>query len=394
MRQETMETTTEALDKQRLGQGVRSSAETIAAYSARVQDTAPVEDTWKRNTRKVAQYLSDNVPEFRRLSELRQKGWDNPKGDQYFKQQRRQADEGAKETVRIINLIMGKIAREMQGATGAFSISTNNQDTGPPMILDMCTAPGNYLEYALQINPGACAVGFSLPYDKGGHELIVRTSGAVRISLLDITLLAADMGVADSDIPPDHPHARDFLPARQLRAGRAFDLAICDGQVLRNHEPHRAAYREAREARRLTLTQLALGLEHLRPGGTMVVLLHKLEAWDTVLLLRAFAGFSAVRLFKPRSGHAKRSSFYMVARDVRSDQAEATAAVEAWKEQWRAATFETDEQRWRECREHFQDAVLDVDAFLREFGPELARMGREVWAVQGDALAKAPFIRK
>ncbi|KAK7747313.1 hypothetical protein SLS53_001566 [Cytospora paraplurivora] len=389
-----MQTTTEALDEQRLGQGIRSSAETIAEDSAKVQNTAPVEDTWKKNTRKVAQYLSDNVPEFRRLSELRQKGWENPKGDQYFKQQRRQADEGAKESVKIMNLIMGKIAQEMQTATGSFSISTDNQDTGPPMVLDMCTAPGTYLKYALQTNPGAGAVGFSLPYDKGGHELIVRTSDAVRISFLDITLLAADMGAAGSDIPPDHPHARDFLLTRQLRADQAFDLAICDGQVLRNHEPHRAAYREAREARRLTLTQLALGLAHLRPGGTMIVLLHKLEAWDTVLLLHAFAGFSTVRLFKPRSGHAKRSSFYMVAKDVRSDQAEATAAVEAWKEQWRAATFETDDQRWEEFRQHLQDADPDVDAFLREFGPELARMGREVWAVQGDALAKAPFIRK
>lgn len=293
-----------------------------------------------------------------------------------------------------MNLIMGRIAREMQSATGAFSITTSNhQGAGPPMILDMCTAPGTYLEYALQANPGAGAVGFSLPCDKGGHELVVRTSDAVRVSFLDITLLAADMGIAASDIPPGHPHARDFLLARQLRAGQAFDLAICDGQVLRNHEPHRAAYREAREARRLALTQLALGLEHLRPGGTMVMLLHKLEAWHTVLLLRTFASFSAVELFKPRSGHAKRSSFYMVAKDVRSDQAEATAAVEAWKAQWRAATLETDEQRWREYRQRSQDAAPDVDAFLREFGPELARMGRDVWAVQGDALAKAPFIR-
>lgn len=73
MRQDIMETTTKALDEQRLGQGTRSPAETIAADDARVQETAPAEDSWERNTRKVAQYLSENVPEFRRLSALRQK---------------------------------------------------------------------------------------------------------------------------------------------------------------------------------------------------------------------------------------------------------------------------------------------------------------------------------
>lgn len=67
--------------------------------------------------------------------------------------------------------------------------------------------------------------------------------------------------------------------------------------------------------RRLTATQLALGLAHLRPGSTMVVL-HKVEAWPSVGLLHAFARSAAVRLFKPRAAHAKRSSFYMVASAV------------------------------------------------------------------------------
>jgi len=54
-----------------------------------------------------------------------------------------------------------------------------------------------------------------------------------------------------------------------------------------------------REARRLAVTQLAIGLEHVKIGGTMVVLLHKVEATDTVSLLYRFSKFSSVKLFKP-----------------------------------------------------------------------------------------------
>src|SRR2546423_6558730 len=75
------------------------------------------------------------------------------------------------------------------------------------------------------------------------------------------------------------PDARSLLP-QQFDPGQLFDLVLCDGQVLRTHV--RAPYREMREARRLAVTQLAIGLEHLRIGGTMVVLLHKVEATDTV----------------------------------------------------------------------------------------------------------------
>lgn len=87
-------------------------------------------------------------------------------------------------------------------------------------------------------------------------------------------MLAADMGV--TDIPEKHPDARKFLPC-QMRETQLFDLVLCDGHVLRTHAPTRASYRETREPARLKTTQLALGLEHIKPGGTMIVLFHKVE---------------------------------------------------------------------------------------------------------------------
>lgn len=278
------------------------------------------------------------------------------------------------------------IGRELHhDDTHAFKIAKPSRGQRPD-ILDMCMAPGGFLETALNFNPGAQALGLSLPLSKGGHKVLLPRRRGVQLEFLDVTMLAADMGVSASDIPPDHVDAENFLP-RYFDPARRFDLVICDGQVLRTHE--RAPYREKREASRLMTAQLALGLQHIRPGGNMVVLLHRLETWAALRLVYNFTEFSSVRLFKPKSGHAKRSSFYMVASDVQSQHPEAVAAIQKWKMLWRAATFSTDEEYLEELRKG-EKKVTDV---LAEFGPELIRLGREVWDVQANALAQAPFIK-
>ncbi|EEY23100.1 conserved hypothetical protein [Verticillium alfalfae VaMs.102] len=154
--------------------------------------------------------------------------------------------------------------------------------------------------------------------------------------------------------------------------------------------PYIAGVAALGEARRLATVQLALGLEHLRSGGTMIVLLHKAEAWDTLCLVRLFTRFASIKLFKPTSGHAKRSSFYMVASRVQSQKPEALAAISNWKKTWNTATFAPDEKYWKEIR-HGEEPVSDV---LEDFGPELINLGRKVWDVQAKALAKASFIHQ
>ncbi|KAL1889956.1 hypothetical protein Sste5346_008534 [Sporothrix stenoceras] len=244
---------------------------------------------------------------------------------------------------------------------------------------------------ALEQTPEAYAVTYSLPISEGGHKVLFTPRDSLNVdqNFLDITMMAVDMGVDSKDIPKNHPDAGNFLP-RQLQPNKLFDLALCDGQVLRTHQ--RAPYRETREAIRLTSTQLALSLEHLRPGGTMVVLLHRVEDWKNFKLLRAFYAFSSVRLFKPQAGHAKRSSFYMVATNVQSQSAGAAQAIENWKKVWKEATFGTEEEWYEACSERDRD--VDVDELLEQFGPTLISLGRSVWKVQADALAKAPFIRR
>ncbi|KAK8029515.1 FtsJ-like methyltransferase family protein [Apiospora rasikravindrae] len=331
------------------------------------------------NTEIIVMHLLDQVPEFRRLADLRRKGWESPAGNKHFKKQRRNADKTDADTSRYHFHLMKKIANELHHATTGFAARFF-----PGSILDMCAAPGGFLATAIRINPDAEVVAFSLPPSDGGYNVLLPLDKMQCVDFLDVTMLAADMGV--TVIPPDHPDAGKFLP-RQLPEMRSFDLVLCDGQVLRTHE--RASYRELREPLRLKTTQLSLGLEHLRPRGTMVVLLHKIEAWDTVCILRTFSKFSSMRVHKPTAGHTARSSFYMVATGVDSQHPEAIEAVEKWKAVWRAATFGTDE----EFAEALRGGEPSAEEMWDEFGHELVTNGKGVWNVQADALVNAQFTK-
>lgn len=278
---------------------------------------------------------------------------------------------------------MNTIGHEIDKATNAFKIPP--VDSTPSTILDICMAPGAFLEIALKKNPGSHALAFSLPVSCGGYKSRLASSLNVKRVFLDVTMLAADMDV--DQIPEGHEDAENFLP-RQLEEGRLFDLVICDGQVLRQHP--RAPYREKREATRLATTQLALGLQHLRPGGTIIVLLHRLEAWNTANLIWMFHKTSSVQLFKPKKGHAKRSSFYMVATNVESQHPEAVEAVKRLKESWRIATFGSDEEYGKMTL----DKDPSVETLVEDFGSELMKLGKAIWKRQANALAKAPFMKK
>lgn len=310
-------------------------------------------------------------------------GWENPEGDEYFRKQRKKADGADTKTAQFFYTMMQSIARQLQDSTSAFKFA---EDRLPVDVLDFCMAPGGFVSFVLNTQRVGSVRAFSLPVDLGGHEVLVE-SEILDITFTDITMLAADMGVDGAEISSEHPDADDFRTEKLLPEDDKFDLVVCDGHVLRTHK--RSSWREAREARRLTLTQLSLGLEHLRPGGTMVILLHKLESWVSLQLLQQLHQFSKVQLFKSSKYHATRSSFYAVATEVQSGLPLAVQMVARWKQQWRVSTFGTAE----EYRAAFEETESDAVAALESFGETYVAIGRHVWATQATALSKAPYIK-
>ena len=277
---------------------------------------------------------------------------------------------------------MQEIGDELQAATNALAqTSAYGEDA---KILDICMAPGGYTASALKYNPAARSYGVTLPPTEGGHDLLLKSS-KLNVLFLDVTMLAREFGV--EEVPTTHPEHLNFLDDRPY-LGQTFQLVFCDGQVLRTHR--RAEHRENLEALRLSVSQLILALQRIYPGGTLVMLLHKLEAWDTTELLYQFSQFSSVQLFKPQKKHAIRSSFYLVAKNVQPDTTAAKHQVELWKKEWWQATFGGQNERG-------VAKVMPDESYVRtvidEYGKELIELGRPIWEIQASALSKMKFVK-
>ncbi|KAI1878018.1 uncharacterized protein JN550_000200 [Neoarthrinium moseri] len=335
----------------------------------------------------VHQYLLDNAPEYRDVDILRRKGWGSELGDKHFQTQRERADNADKHTRNIFYHMMCEIAEELDKVSG---ILADLKQVGGPKALDLCMAPGGFAGSVLRLIRGSSVCGITLPVEEGGHPMTMpfwELKANLKTLWLDITMLATEMGL--TDIPSEHPEAAKFSTVRPFE-GEAFDLVFCDGQVLRTQP--RPSYREIKERVRLLNSQLVLALQRIKPGGNLVIRLHKIEAVDTATLLQKFSSFSTIMLHKPAKWHGIRSSFYMIAKNVQPQSAKALEAVNEWKKQWVQAALDTDEATIQ------SDALIDAQAdrateLIQTFGSELVALARPIWKIQANALDKSPFLR-
>ncbi|MCJ1385358.1 hypothetical protein MMC17_008480 [Xylographa soralifera] len=324
-------------------------------------------------------------PIFCALRVLKDKGWANPDGDEHFKKQRSKADNVGEHEQTIFYNMMRQIAEELHSQSQALSPSVMPGDV--VRVLDLCMAPGGYSAAALGVNRGAVIRGISLPTSDGGHNLLLRSNRPAQVEclFLDITMLASEFGV--TPVPQEHPERMRFIIDRPY-FGLSFQLVFCDGQVLRTHT--RPKHRDDFEALRLTFSQLILALQRIATGGTLIMLLHRLDSWDCVQLLYQFSQFAQIQLFKPQRKHALRGSFYLVAKSLQPDHQAAQLAVQQWKEAWWRGTFGGTEGTGLTKQLISPEAMRTI---LDEFGDKLIELARPAWQIQFEALMKQSFTQ-
>lgn len=279
--------------------------------------------------------------------------------------------------------MMQTIGKDMDRVTRVFDLTSVQK----PALLDMCMAPGGFVAHALKKTPQLQVRAMTLPKESGGHEVRLEDE-TVKVELLDVTILVADMGITEEDVPSNLPGPRGLHFTKAFADEEKFDIAICGGAVVHTHPRQESHGRH--ESIRLTLTQLAISLDHLKPGGSMIILLHKVEAWRCFHLIHQFSRISEIKLFKHRKHHGIRSAFYFIAKNIRADSTLAQDMVTGWKQFYKVATLGTDDEYYKAYRVNDED----VRIALGEFGQQYLEMAKNVWKIQADALEKAPFIKK
>lgn len=304
-----------------------------------------------------------------------EKGWDNPMGDKSFQQQRQRADNPSPDDELKFYTITIATGKRLNASTGAFDIL---QSSDEPSALDMGMAPGGFSATIMESYPKTTLRAITLPLAKGGHSVQFKHK-SMKLDLCDINTLAGDMDL--TSIPESHPAASTFTVTKLL-GNELFDVVICGCQVTRNQELEE--WREHREARRLQLAQLVIALEHIKSGGTLVAVMHKPEEIHTAELLQTFSRFSEISLFKPKRAHAKRSSFYMVAKKIDTGSNQAIQAKEIWKKEWIDSTLGTAD----DCANLSKRTADDARKLLDGYGTELVTIGRPIWATQITGIRK------
>ncbi|KAI0999989.1 hypothetical protein K3495_g8208 [Podosphaera aphanis] len=334
----------------------------------------------------VEKYFLGNANEYQLLHKLKLLGWSSEKGDEYFKKQRSAADHPKKGLKKVFFSMMRQIGDELHKNTSALTPdSLGNEGI---QVLDICMASGGFSSTVLKVYDNARICGITLPRSQNGYDILLpnwKNDPRLVVYFGDITMLVTEMGGVA--IPPGHPDAANFLTDRPF-CGKKFDLIFCDGQVLRTHP--RPDYREMREPWRLITSQLVLALTRVKTNGTLVMLLHNLDTWETLSLVYTLNKFSSIMLFKPGKCYAKKSSFYVVAKKIQTQGPEINAAIEIWKKEWQVATFGT-ESEYNEFRRRNDHLTSDV---LRDFGDKVISLAEPIWRIQSSALNKASFMPK
>lgn len=335
----------------------------------------------------IASFLKERSSVYCDMREISATVWNDSLASVHFDMERNSADHSTNEDGERHFNLMRKIGDEMQRETRALNLQQPGAE-----VLDLCMAPGGYTASVCKYSPQAHVSAITLPEYQGGCHVFVRHGSGTRVELMqaDITMFAAEFGV--TEIPSDSQlDAAKFSFNRPFL--KQFDLIFCDGHVARTQEV--LSHTRATEVSRLTCSQLIFAMERIKSGGTLIILLHGADLYHNVKLIRFFDKVSRIQLFKPVKGHAKKSSFYLVAKDMQPGRMVARAAVSKWKQIWKDATFPSTAGPTSDGN-HAQDGAevllkqagreKDSDQLIGSFGERLIKLAEPLWETQKNAL--------
>ena len=316
--------------------------------------------------------------------------WSDPQAAAYFKGLRKKVDNPRMKDQLAFYLSMCKVGDEIDAASGG-GLSVQNSYA---QVLDLGMAPGGFTSSVLKLNQYAYVYAFTLPSKLGGHMIMHHKDPRVSRMYGDITMLHREFRI--TDLPKDHPEFSK-LDDSLLWTGKTFDLIFCDGQALRTNRPHIAEYRRQVEAMRLTVSQLILAMQRIQSGGTLIMTLHNLGAYDSIKIVSIFDRAAKIQIFKPISAHKKNGTFYLIAKEVQPGHPEVVAALKEWKKIWKTLTFPIiNEDKSGDTKELSNEPEMaeEVLGLLDSFADRVIELGEPIWQIQKEALATRSKSRR
>ena len=183
-----------------------------------------------------------------------------------------------------------------------------------------------------------------------------------------------------------------------------FQLVIIDGHALRTYiSPMQSRLDDIKEAHTayrdsLHIAQVIIALEAVRPGGTIMTRLSHIESFPATHILYLLDQLSdELVVYKPRSMHAYRGTFYVVAKGVCHRSPAVTLELKAryvagLRRLWSELRWGGPSGGARRMSSTDLDFVVSTEKILGEYLDRLIELGRGVWRAQAQGLRE--FFRK
>jgi len=246
-------------------------------------------------------------------------------------------------------------------------------------FMDLGCCPGGFSSYILSKNISANGTGVSLPVDDGGHQFLLEEHHRSRFHLYSTNLTYYQLGpsIIDDD-------RLQTIPSQISE--HSFDFVLLDGHQLRTQ-----ASALPWDSDRLFISQLILGLQSVKERGTIIMKLpmpHKPIAARILYLFHTIS--SQLLRWKPRSMHANRGTFYMVAKGVGNGQEGPRIPIilQALKNLWVSLTFGGEEGSGRHLISGDLDFLISMDDLVGHHLDWLTKLGTPLWKVQKTALER------